>query len=83
MDLFDQLPKFADLIAKSGVIGLLLIICAVLVNEVRRLRNELTRTYALRDKWRTGFTICKSALDFNKISVDLSQMQDVLKEDAA
>lgn len=83
MELIDQLPKLADLLTKAGVVGVLLLVCGVLVYEVRRLRAELTRTYALRDKWRTGFTICKAALDFNKIGVDLHSMDDVLKEDAA
>jgi hypothetical protein len=77
MEILDQLPKLVDLINKAGVIGLLLIVCAVLTWEVRRLRKELTQMYGLRDRYRAGYLICKSALDYNKIYVDLSQMQEL------
>lgn len=81
--IFSSLPQLAGLIEKGGIVGVLLIALAALVWEIRRLRKDLTRTYALRDKWRAGFLICKAALDFNKIAVDLSHMEDVLKEDIA
>lgn len=82
MDILDQLPKLAEIITKGGVTGVLLIVCGVLAAEVIRLRKVMGKVYMSRDKWRTGFTICKAALDFNKILVDLSAMQDVEKEDA-
>jgi hypothetical protein len=77
------LPQLVEVVQKGGVVGVMLIVTAVLAWEVWRLRKENTRIYGQRDKWRTGFTICKAALDFNRIPVDLSAMQDVLKEDAA
>lgn len=81
MEIFDKLPQFVDIVNKAGVIGLLLIVCGVLVWEVRRLRVELARTYVNRDKWRAGFLICKSALDFNKINIDLSHMEELVREE--
>jgi hypothetical protein len=81
--IFSSLPALAGLIEKGGIVGVLLIACGAMIWEIRRLRKDLTRVYAIRDKWRTGYTICKAALDFNKITVDLSMMQDVEKEDAA
>lgn len=76
MEIVDQLPRFVELINKAGVIGLLLIVLAVLVWEVKRLRRELSKVYLSREKWKNGFLVCKAALDFNKIPVDLSQMKD-------
>jgi hypothetical protein len=81
VEILDQLPKLVELINKAGIIGLLVIVCGVLVWEVRRLRRELGETYVKRDKWRAGFLICKSALDFNKITVDLSHMEDLVKDE--
>lgn len=77
------LPQLIDIVNKGGVVGVMLLVTAVLAWEVVRLRKDLTKTYARRDQWRTGFTICKAALDFHEIKVDLSPMQDVLKEDMA
>ncbi len=77
-----SLPQLVEIVQKGGVVGVLLLALGVLGYEVIRLRKELTKTYALRDKWRTGFVICKAALDFNSIKVDLASMQDVLKEEA-
>lgn len=78
MELIDSLPKFADLIQKAGVIGLLLIICGVLVNEVRRLRKQLTQTFAERDAYRLHYAVYKSACDREKIAVDVSALQAIL-----
>ena len=78
--LVSALPQFAGLIEKGGVVGLLLIIVAVLVREVLRLRAELTKQYGLRDKYRLGFFACKQALDQAGIKIDLSGMDALLKE---
>ena len=81
-DIVGSLPALAGLIEKAGVVGLLLIICAVLGREVWRLRGELTHQYALRDKYRMGFVIAKNECDRNNIKLDLSFMNDILKESA-
>lgn len=82
-EIVNALPQLASLIEKGGVIGLLIIISAVLGREVWRLRKDLTKQYALRDKYRLGFALCKQELDRNKITIDLSVMGDLLKENEA
>lgn len=73
--LIEQLPKYADLLQKAGVIGILLVICGVLLREVIRLRTLLVRTFAERDAYRIAYVIYKSACDREKISVDTSALQ--------
>lgn len=72
--LIEQLPKFADLIQKSGVVGLLLIICGVLVNEVRRLRKTAAQVYAERDGYRLAYVIYKGACDGAGLRPDLTAL---------
>jgi hypothetical protein len=73
--LLGSLPQLADLIQKGGVVGLLLIVCGVLVYEVRRLRNEQRQTYAERDAYRLHYTLYKSVCDAHDIKVDTSALQ--------
>jgi len=79
-DFIASLPQLAGVIEKGGVIGLLIIITAVLGHEVWRLRKDLSKQYALRDKYRLGFTLCKAELDRQNIKIDLSEMNAVLKD---
>jgi hypothetical protein len=72
--LIDQLPKYADLLQKAGVIGVLLIICGVLVYEVIRLRKLSVKTFAERDAYRLAATIYKRECDRANITVDLTQL---------
>ena len=73
--LIEQLPKYADLLNKAGVIGVLLIICGVLLWEVIRLRRLSVRTFAERDAYRLAYVIYKSACDREKVTVDVSALQ--------
>lgn len=70
-----SLPQLADLIQKAGVIGLLLIVCGVLVYEVRRLRKQSEKTFAERDAYRLYYALYKSACDTHDIKVDTSALQ--------
>lgn len=79
-ELVNQLPQLSALIEKGGVVGLMLIVIGVLVREVWRLREELTKQYGLRDKYRLGFALCKKACDDAGLKVDLSMIADLLKE---
>lgn len=73
--LIEQLPKYADLLQKAGVIGILLVVCGFLLLEVIRLRKQAVRTFAERDAYRLGYVIYKSACDREKITVDTSALQ--------
>lgn len=73
--LIEQLPKYADLLQKAGVIGVLLIALAVMGAEMLRLRKQSVRTFAERDAYRLAYVVYKSACDREKITVDTSALQ--------
>lgn len=73
--LIEQAPKFVDLINKGGVVALLVLICGVLIWEVRRLRKLAVVTFAERDGYRIAYVLYKSACDREKITVDISALQ--------
>ena len=76
-ELFSALPQLAGLIEKGGIIGLLVIVSAVLIWEVRRLRAELARCYQGRDRWRLAYTIIKAAADACGAKYDLRDLKDL------
>ena len=77
-EIFSAIPQLAGLIEKGGIIGLLVIIAAVLIWEVRRLRAELAKCYHERDRWRLAFVKCKSACDTVGAKIDLSDLSDLM-----
>jgi hypothetical protein len=79
-EIIGQIPALAGLVEKGGVIGLLVIVCAVLGYEVRRLRAELAKTYGQRDKYRVGFVICKAECDRAGLKPDLSSLADIVND---
>ena len=81
-ELFSAIPQLAGLIEKGGIIGLLVIIAAVLIWEVRRLRGELTKCFRERDRWRLAFVKCKAACDTAGVKIDLSDLADLVGEPA-
>lgn len=76
-ELIALLPKYADLLQKAGVLGVLLIICGVLGWEVLRLRKQAVKIFAERDAYRLAYVIYKSACDTNKISVDTTALNAI------
>lgn len=81
-----SLPQFAGLIEKGGVIGLLLIVCGVLVYEIRRGRrivhdkqNELAAVYGQRDKALLALVKVKTVCESHNIKVDLSDVDALMK----
>lgn len=80
--ILSALPQLADLIQKGGVTGLMLIIAAVLVYEVRRLRMELGKVYANRDRLALAVVKLKTTCDAHEIKVDLSDLKDLMPEAA-
>lgn len=81
-DIVTPLVGYAGLIEKGGIIGVMLIFIAVLVYEVIRLRKILTSTYRERDKARLALIKCRAALDFANIKVDLSDVADLIGDEA-
>lgn len=81
-ELFSAIPQLAGLIEKGGIIGLLVIIAAVLIWEVRRLRAELSKCYRERDRWRLAFVRCKGICDAAGTKIDLSDLADLMGEAA-
>ena len=82
-DAISALSALAPLIEKLGVIGLLLIGIGWLAFERVRLMRDLTKAYRQRDRWRIAYTKCKGALDANKITIDLSDLSDMLGPEEA
>lgn len=88
MDLINALPQLVALIEKGGVIGLLMLACAVLVWEIRRGRrlahekaDELQKIYAQRDRARLALVKCKALCDAAGVKFDLSDMANLLGDD--
>lgn len=75
-------PQLAAIIEKGGIVGLLLLITAVAVAEVFRLRKDNKAAYVTLDRYRLGFAILKNECDRANLKPDLSIMADVLKEAA-
>lgn len=72
--LIELAPKFVDLIQKAGVVGLLVLVCGVLIWEVRRLRKQATVIFAERDAYRLAYAVYKAACDREKLTVDISAL---------
>lgn len=82
---FNLLPQLADLIQKGGVVGVMLIFCAVLVWEIRRGRrqlhdknNELAVVYGQRGQLALAVVKLKTVCEEHNIKVDLSDLKDLL-----
>lgn len=80
-EIFGLIPQLADLIQKAGVVGLLLLICGVLVWEIRRLRSEAVKTYRQRDRARLERERYKSACIAHSLAVDISDIAAMFEED--
>lgn len=84
--IFGSLPQLAGLIEKGGVIGLLLIVCGVLVYEIKRGRriahekqNELAKVYGQRDKALMALIKVKTVCESHNIKVDLSDVDALMQ----
>lgn len=80
-----SIPQLAGIVEKGGIIGLLLIVCAVLVWEIRRGRrlmherqDELAAVYGQRDLALLAVVKLKTVCEAHDIKVDLSDLQDLL-----
>lgn len=82
-DLVSVVPQLVTLVEKLGIIGILILGMAVLVRELMRVRREAARTYRQRDKARTISARYKTALDMNNITVDISDIEQMFKDDEA
>lgn len=78
--LLGTVPQLVGIVEKAGLLGVLIILLVVAVWEILRLRKTLTQQYALRDKYRLAFALTKKACDDNNIRVDLTLVNDLLKE---
>lgn len=76
------LPNLSALIERGGIIGILLIVCGVMANEVFRLRKELTKTYKQRDRDRLRVVVYKSECDRAGLKPDLSALADMAGDEA-
>lgn len=87
MDPIAALPQLAALIEKGGIIGVLLLVCGVLVWEIRRGRErervkaeELAKVYGQRDKARLALVQCRAACEAAGVKVHLSDLTDIIGE---
>lgn len=71
------LPALADIIAKGGVVGLMLVVCGVLAWEVMRLRKQSVQVFAERDAYRLAYAVYKQACDAAGLKVDLAALQNL------
>lgn len=79
-DFVSVLPALAGIIEKGGIIGVLLIACAVLALEVKRTRKAAARTYLERDVARLKAERYKARLEGENIVVDVSDLDRMLVE---
>lgn len=80
-----SLPQLVEIVTKGGVVGVLLIVCGVLVYEIKRSRtiihdkqNELAAVYGQRDRALLAVVKCKTLLEANKIAIDISDVQAMI-----
>lgn len=73
-EIVSAIPAVSGLIEKGGIIGVMMILIYFLAREVLRLRKELSRTYAERDRERFLAVRYRSALDHAGIKVDVSDV---------
>lgn len=80
-ELLTTLPALVKILEQAGVIGVLLIVCGVLIWEIRRgreqvhkMRDEMGVVYGQRDKARAISIRYKGQLDNAKITVDISDI---------
>lgn len=76
-------------IEKLGIIGVLVVLNILtgyalfkLYGKWEETKKELNRVYAQRDKARLALVKCKAALDAKGITVDLSDVADLVGGDA-
>lgn len=83
--ILSALPQLAGLIEKGGVVGVLLIVCGVLVYEVRRGRrhlhqqvSEMQSVCMQRDRALLAVMKLKTLCEAKGLPVDLRDVQDLL-----
>lgn len=83
--ILNSLPQLVEIVNKGGVIGVLILVCAVLIYEIKRSRriihdkqDELAAVYGQRDRALLAVVKCKTLLEANKIAVDLSDVQAMI-----
>ncbi len=92
-ELLTTIASASGLIEKGGIIGLLLMFGGLLGYGCVRLRSdliachkqreaELTSAFKQRDKARFALVKCRAALEANGIKVDLSDISDLLGDEA-
>lgn len=85
--LLGSIPQLAGIVEKGGVVGVLLIVCAVLVWEIKRGRrlvhdkqDELASVYGQRDLALLAVVKLKTICEAHEIKVDLSDLKELLEK---
>jgi len=81
-ELVSLLPHLTGVVEKLGTVGVLVIAVVWLVSERLRLMKELRTAYIQRDRWRLACTKYKYACDQAHITVDTSDLADLVNEGA-
>lgn len=80
-ELVGAVASFAGVIEKGGIIGVMLIITGLLARYSWSLRKQLVVAYRQRDRARMMQSRFKGALDYNKIAVDVSDIDQMFQAD--
>lgn len=78
-----EILQLAGQVEKLGIIGLMFIVIGVEAWALVKYRKELVRTFRQRDKARLILFKYKGALDHHGIKVDISEIEQMFKDDIA
>ena len=78
MEIVSAVTQLGPLIEKGGVVALLVLMIVVVGWDWWRLRKELAKVYAQRDRALLGLVKCKTILESKQITVDLSDIRDLI-----
>ncbi len=78
-----EILQFASQVEKLGIIGLLFIVMGVEGWALVKYRKEMVRTFRQRDRARMISVRYKGALDNAGIKVDISDIDQMFKDDIA
>lgn len=78
-----EILQLAGQVEKLGIIGLMFIVIGVEAWALVKYRKELVRTFRQRDRARMISIRYKGALDHNGIKVDVSDIEQMFKDDIA
>lgn len=78
-----EILQFAGQVEKLGIIGLSFVVMGVEAWALVKYRKEMVRTYRQRDRARLISVRYKGALDNAQIKVDISDIEQMFKDDIA